>query len=420
MSLHLQKVSPRWLVGLTLTATLVTGSTVFYAFSQFRPGQNQPAAAEPVTPIPRRVAALGRLEPEAEVTQLSAPMALESDRLAELKVQAGDQVEVGQIVAVLDSRAQLADAVRQSEQQVQVAQAKLAQVQAGAKAGEIQAQRATISRLQADLAGEQATQSAEITRWQAETRTAQAELNRFQQLFQQGAIAASTLDEKRLTLETAQAQLRQAEAKQGQLGESLRAQIQQAEATLEQISEVRPVDVQIARTEVNEAIAGLERAQTDLEQANVRSPIAAQVLKIHTRPGEKLSDQGIVDLAQTAQMVAVAEVYQTDIGQIKVGQPAVITSPAFAGELQGTVSQIGLQVSRQNVFSNEPGENLDRRVVEVKIRLSPADSQKVTGLTHLQVQTSIAVESPLTLSSQPSSCLSFWITNDRFRSHGIC
>jgi HlyD family secretion protein len=48
-----------------------------------------------------------------------------------------------------------------------------------------------------------------------------------------------------------------------------------------------------------------------------------------------------------------------------------------------------LQVKQQNVFSNQPGENLDRRIIEVKIRLNPEDSEKVAGLTNLQVQTAI-------------------------------
>ena len=94
-------------------------------------------------------------------------------------------------------------------------------------------------------------------------------------------------------------------------------------------------------------------------------------------------------MGQTAQMVAVAEVYQTDIGKVRLGQPAAITSQAISGQLRGTVSQIGLQVDRQNVFSNQPGENLDRRIVEVKIRLHPEDSQRIAGLTNLQVETAI-------------------------------
>jgi HlyD family secretion protein len=88
-------------------------------------------------------------------------------------------------------------------------------------------------------------------------------------------------------------------------------------------------------------------------------------------------------------MIAVAEVYQTDIAKVKLGQQAVITSQGFTGELRGTVSLIGLQVNRQNVFSNQPGENLDSRVVEVKIHLNAEDSTRVAGLTNLQVQIAI-------------------------------
>lgn len=419
MSLQIQKYPNRWLIGLTLAATLLAGGTAFYTLSQLGQKPPEPIAAPPSPP---KIAALGRLEPEAEVIQLSAPMALDGDRIAELRVKEGERVAAGQIVAVLDSRNRLSDAVRQAEEEVQVAKAKLAQVQAGAKTGEIAAQRALINRLQADLAGEQATQAAEIARWQSEVRTAQAEFTRFQQLYQQGAVAASTLDGKRLTLETAQAQLQQAQARQNQQVEATQAQIQQAEATLDQIAEVRPVDVQAAQTEVNQAVAALEQAKTELEQAYVRSPIAGQILKIRTRPGEKLDDNGIVELAETARMVAVAEVYQTDIGKVKLGQAAVITSSAFEGELRGTVSQIDLQVSRQNVFSNEPGENLDRRVVEVKIRLNPEDAPKVAGLTNLQVRAAIVIGQQMaTLSTAiTSTCSSFGITNDRFRFYGMC
>ena len=88
-------------------------------------------------------------------------------------------------------------------------------------------------------------------------------------------------------------------------------------------------------------------------------------------------------------MIAVAEVYQTDMGKVRLEQQAVITSPVFTGNVRGKVSQIGWQVSRQNVFSNQPGENLDRRVVEVKVRLHPEDVKRVEGLTNLQVQVAL-------------------------------
>ncbi|OWY67224.1 HlyD family secretion protein [cyanobacterium TDX16] len=385
MTNDILKPSNRWLTGLILTATAIAGATGFYVVSQ----SSQPSPPVATTPPVTQVTALGRLEPETEAIRLFAPSALDGDRVDQLLVKEGDRVKAGQTIAILDSRDRLQNALAQAREQVRVAQAKLAQVRAGAKTGEIKAQEATIARIQAEIAGETSTQNATIARYQAEVSNALAEYNRFLQLYRQGAISASNIDSRRLTLETAQAQLKEALSGKNRTVETLQAQLQEAKATLNQIAEVRPVDVNAAQTEVDTAIAAAKTAETQLQEAYIRAPISGQILKIRTREGEKISDSGIVEMGQTAQMVAVAEVYQTDIGKVKLGQPAIITSQAISEQLRGQVSQIGLQVDRQNVFSNQPGENLDRRIVEVKIRLTPEASQQVAGLTNLQVETAI-------------------------------
>ncbi|MBE9051503.1 ABC exporter membrane fusion protein [Nostocales cyanobacterium LEGE 11386] len=411
------------LIPLVIAATAIAGGIAVYSISQF--GQVGQTASSELGQTAPRVTALGRLEPETEVISLSAPLVLDGDRIAQILVKEGDIVAAGQVVAILDSRDRLQNGVLQAQKQVRVAQAKLAQVKAGAKTGEIQAQQATVERLQAQLQGDKTAQQEAIARIEAqwlgdriaqeatikkltaELNNAAAEYQRYQQLSSQGAISHSLFDSKRLIWETAQQQLDEAKAvlnrinstASRQLTEAKVAltrinatsnkQISEAKATLNSIAEVRPVDVQAAQSEVENAIASLKQAETDLAAAEIKAPMAGQILKIHTKVGEKIRDVGIADLAQTEQMMVVAEVYQTDIGKIQLGQPAVITSQVFDGELQGTVSQIGLQVNRQNVFSNQPGENLDRRVIEVKIRLNPEDSKRVAGLTNLQVQTAI-------------------------------
>jgi HlyD family secretion protein len=325
--------------------------------------------------------------------RLAAPVALDGDRLKELRVQVGDRVKAGQIIAVLDASDRFADEVTQAKAQVEIAQAELARVRAGAKQSEIQAQEATIVRLQADLRGGDSAQSATISRWQSEVRTAETELARFQQLYAQGAVSSSVLDTKRLTAETTRAQLQEALSNRDRLANTLQAQILEATSTRDRIAEVRPVDIATKAREVDSAIAALNRAETNLAQAYIRAPMDGQILKIRTRLGEKVSNDGIVELGATDRMVAVLEVYQTEIDRVKVGQSATISGQSFQGEVKGIVSQVGLQVERQRQATNQAGENLDRRIIEVKVRLSPEDSRRVAAFTNLQVQGKIQLSS---------------------------
>ena len=413
------------LIGVVAVATVVTAGISWYGISQTGLLSSSETAVVEVPPAVKKVTALGRLEPQGEIINLSAPLSLDGDRVTKLLVKEGDKVKAGDVIAILDSQKTLQDELLKAKEQVRMAEAKLAQVEAGAKTGEIRAQeatiarlksektnqiaaqQATISRLQAERSTELSAQRATIAKLQAEVDNANVEYQRYQKLFTNGAVSNSLRDNKRLTLETAKQQLNEARAnlyrihssRQQQLSEarvnlnriqsSGSEQIKEAEANLNQISEVRPVDIRAAQTEVDNAKANLKQAKTNLEQSYIRAPIAGQILKIHTREGEQISNQGIAELGKTQQMMVVAEVYQTDIEKIKLAQKASIRGQAFSGEVQGEVAQIGLQINRQNVFSNQPGENLDKRVIDVKIRLNPDDSKKVNGFTNLQVQTEI-------------------------------
>lgn len=413
-----QKLKNPWILGTAGIATVFTIATATYVLTQSKPAP--PASTVPA--LPPQVSALGRLQPESEIVKLAAPLALDGDRLLELKIKEGDRVKAGQVIAIMDSRDQLQDAVRQAQEQVSIAQAKLNQVKAGAKSGEISAQESAVSRLEAQKVGDlevqrealakieaqwkgdRTAQQATIAKLKAELNNAQAEYDRYRDLANNGAISKSLLDSKRLLVETASQQVNEANAvlvrldqtAERQRSESQAAiertrstgstQVEEAKANLDRIGEVRPVDIQLAQAEVNNAIALLKKAETELDRAYIRAPMNGQILKIHTRPGEKQNTKGIAELAQTDSMIAIAEVYQTDIAKVQPKQTAVITSQGFSGELKGEVFYIDRQVNQQKVFSNQPGENLDRRIIEVKIRLTPEGSRQVSGLTNLQVQ----------------------------------
>ncbi|MFN3360344.1 MAG: HlyD family efflux transporter periplasmic adaptor subunit [Pseudanabaenaceae cyanobacterium] len=373
-----------WWTGTTSFAML---TTIGFAFFHLAPKQQTVVASVPEEPI--KVVALGRLEPASGVVNVSVPSFLANDRVAVLRVKEGDRVEKGDVIALLESHWRLQALQERAKQQVEVARAKLRQVQAGAKQAEIEAQTAEIQRLRAQLAGELAEQEATLARLTAEVQNAQREYERYQALVRDDVVSQSLADSKLLTLQTARANLEQAKSGRQRVIATLQAQIAEAEATKRRLVEVRPVDVAVAEAELREAEANLRQITTDLGLSIVRSPVAGEVLKIHSYPGEVVSSQGIVEVGSTDRMVAVAEVYQSDIGRVAVGQTATVTGEAFPGAVQGKVTAIGLQVERQTILSGQPGEKLDRRVIEVKVALDPDGSKRVRHLNNLQVVVAI-------------------------------
>ena len=132
------------------------------------------------------------------------------------------------------------------------------------------------------------------------------------------------------------------------------------------------------------AAASLKRAQAEEELSTVRSPINGQVIAVHAREGERVGLDGIIELGETSAMYAVAEVYETDIGRIRLGQLAEIRSLALSHNIKGKVERIGMKIGKKDVLSTDPVADADARVVEVDIRLD--EPSLVASLTNLRVE----------------------------------
>ncbi|MEM8830980.1 MAG: ABC exporter membrane fusion protein [Cyanobacteria bacterium P01_G01_bin.19] len=377
---------------LAIGLALLLGGITVYRLTQTDTSESD----LPVQTMPeiKTVTALGRLEPNGEIVTVSVSSAAEGNRIDDLLVSEGDKVEPGQTIAILDSRDRLEAALNQAQEQVRVAQANLDLVKAGAKTGEIRAQEAAIARIEAERDNDIIAQNATISRIKAEVNNAQVEYQRYDRLYKDGAISASERDSRYLTLATAREQLAEAQANLNRIKTAQEKQIAEAKATLDRIAEVRPVDVAVAEAQVRQSQAAVRVSQSELDRAYIRSPQAGTVIKTLVRPGEIVSsDEGIVRIGQIDQMYVVAEVYESDIGKVKVGQPVTVTSSAIDSKLQGTVAKIGLEVERQNVVNTDPTSNIDARVVEVEIELDDLSSQRVSGLTNLQVNARIEIGS---------------------------
>jgi len=141
------------------------------------------------------------------------------------------------------------------------------------------------------------------------------------------------------------------------------------------------------RGELAQARVQLRKVQSDLAQSELRSPIDATVLRIQARPGERPGDSGILELGNTDQMEAVAEVYESDINRVRVGQPATLISEngGLTTTLKARVVRITPQVRQRQVVSTNPTGDADARVVEVRLALDPSDLTKVRQLAGLKV-----------------------------------
>ena len=147
-----------------------------------------------------------------------------------------------------------------------------------------------------------------------------------------------------------------------------------------------------ARLRRDQAAARLRRAEAELARSRVRSPVAGKVVAAHVRAGERVGDDGIVEIADVTPMYAVAEVYETDIGRVRLGQAAKVWARALpGGELRGKVTRIGSMIGRQDVLDTDPVADVDARVVEVEIEL---EDSSASSLIHLRVEVAIHLGEP--------------------------
>jgi HlyD family secretion protein len=296
------------------------------------------------------VVALGRIIPRGDVISVATPSGAGDARVAQLRVAVGDEVATGDILAILDNLPQLQNAAASAQATVSVREANLAQARASNIASRAEAQ-------------------ASLERAEATATAAQSELVRITELFERGVTTRAVFDQ---TIATATQTARD---------------VERAGATLSRYatgSEVVQADIAVAQANLEAARAGLAGAQQDLNRAFVRAPERGKVLDINVRTGERPGTAGIIDLGDTSQMTVEAEVYQTMIGRVTIGDPATVSADALGQDLTGVVSAIGLEIGRQSITSDDPAANTDARVVDVIVTLDAASSPLAAAFTNLE------------------------------------
>jgi len=276
----------------------------------------------------RSVVATGKVEPITKVEIKSKANGI----IEKLYVDVDQLVQPGQVLAELD-RENLTARLRQARANLQAAEAAQEGAAAQLKKDEIQAEAPDVA----------------FTRRNAE---------RARQLFDQKLVSQSGLDDATSALEQA---LNRQQAAQGQLVIS-RAKVSEAVANVAQ------------------SRAAVENAEEDLANATIKAPIRATVLTRDVEIGSPVSS--ILNLGANGTLVFTlgdidrvfvrGKVDEADIGRVRIGQPASITTETFRDRVfQGRVTQISpIGVDKDNVTTFEVKVSIDNPGKELKANMT--------------------------------------------------
>lgn len=279
-------------------------------------------------PMTRSVVATGKIEPVTKVEIKSKANGI----IERLAVDVDHQVQAGQVLAELDKE-NLTARLREARANLEAARAALSAAQAQVRKNEIEAEA-------------------------PEVAFAASAQQRAQSLSDQKLISQEALDQARTTFQ--QAQNRQRAAQSQML--------------------VSRAKVEEARAQVAQAQAAAERAEEELANATIKAPIHGTVLTRDVEIGSPVSSilnlganaTLVMTLGDIGQVFVRGKVDEADIGHVKLGMPARITTESFRDQtFHGKVTQISpIGVEKDNVTTFEIEVSIDNPGQQLKAHMT--------------------------------------------------
>ncbi len=318
-------------------------------------------------------------------------------RVIQRLVDEGQPITADQLVARLDS-ADLRDELALRQAELEAAQAALKELQIGSRPEEKEEARATLQRATAALQEAQAGfRSQEVAAAQATSEAAQADLvrakldyQRAEQLMKEKSISAQDFDRARAAYQVAVQKARQA-AEELQLRQegTRKEKIKQVEAALAAakarydlvMAGPRKETIQQASARVQQAKAAVDLAQTRLGYAQVFSPLTGMVLSKNIEPGEYVAPgTPVVTVGDLVNVWLRAYINETDLGRIKLGQKAEVTTDSYPGKIYpGHIAFISSEAefTPKNVQTQQQRVRL---VYRIKIDVTSPDMELKPGM----------------------------------------
>ncbi len=288
-----------------------------------------------------------------------------------VNVDDNQYVEKGQVLVQLDpkdyqvalerARAELADAqatAKAAHTGVPVTSTSTSSQLVGARANLAAAQR------EAEVAG------ARLREAQANHTKAQQDLERFRQLVSKDEISRQAYDTAvaneqaaRATVDAARAAVARAES---QVNQAM-AQVKAAETGPEQVA-ITQARAGAASAAAQKYAAAVQQAELNLQYTTVRAPVTGIVSKRNVQLGQVVQPgQPLFVIVSLDDIWVTANLKETQLKHMKLGQPAVVHVDAFDRDFKGHVDSFGGATGAR--FSLLPPENATGNYVKVVQRV---------------------------------------------------
>jgi HlyD family secretion protein len=372
-----------------------------------------PDASTAAQPLPAVVSASGKVLPE-QWANLSFRA---GGPIVELKVQSGDAVKAGEMIARLDDvDAKLA--IAQAEAALAMAQAQLAELKAGARTEQITQAEQAVAQAEAAWHGAQAqysqlrsgARSAEIAAAEAALAQAASQLKVARDTHDKtidcvkvpnyGEVCpglGTSEEQARAALAAAEEGYRAAQQRVDQLkagatkselaaaGANIdvaKAQLEQAKAQLELLKAGAAAEqIAVAEAGVQQAQVAVDTAQAQLDKLQLIAPFDGTIGTVYVRSGEVAQPgQSIVTLGNLGSLrVETTDLSETDIARVKEGQSVKVTFDALPGQtIKGKVMRIAPM--------STPGQSAVNYIVTVQLdEIDPALRWGMTAFVDVQV-----------------------------------
>lgn len=268
-----------------------------------------------------------------------------SGYITKMQLKEGDAVQAGQVVLQI-ARPDLTAQLLRDEAALTKAQIQLRDLEKGARSQEL------------------SQASAAVGSAQSVFEKAEADLTRYQTLYEQGAVATQQLDNARSSYEVAYQSL------------------VSAKANLALVSEGnRPDTIEAQRVEVERNKAIVDTSHTQINDTVIRSPLDGLVLTKNFEDGEYVNaGTAIATIGNMKDCWVKIYVSSTQLGQIKVGQQTDVMIDSFPDKVfRGTIKEISQNAEftpRQSITQRERA-NL---VFAVKVQIDNAEDMLKPGM----------------------------------------